>query len=88
MDLVSGVKKVVVMMDHCAKDGSPKILDECELPITGQQVVDLLVTDKAVFSIDAIEGMTLIEVSPFSSLEDVGSTTGCDFRVSAELQTN
>ncbi len=85
MDLVSGVKKVVVMMDHCAKDGSPKILDECDLPITGQQVVDLLVTDKAVFSIDAEEGLTLIEVSPFSSLEDVRATTGCDFRVADEL---
>jgi 3-oxoacid CoA-transferase len=85
MDLVSGVKKVVVMMDHCAKDGSPKILDECDLPITGQQVVDLLVTDKAVFSIDAEEGLTLIEISPFSSLEDVRATTGCDFRVADEL---
>jgi 3-oxoacid CoA-transferase len=73
------------MMDHCAKDGSPKILDECDLPITGQQVVDLLVTDKAVFSIDAEEGLTLIEVSPFSSLEDVRATTGCDFRVADEL---
>ncbi len=78
MDLVSGVKKVVVMMEHCAKDGSPKILPECDLPITGKGVVDLLVTEKAVFEIDE-NGMTLIEVSPFSSLEDVKACTGCNF---------
>ena len=88
MDLVSGVKKVVIMMEHCAKDGSPKILEECDLPVTGRQVVDLLVTDKAVFSIDAEEGLTLTEVSPFSSLDDVRSATGCDFRVADELKSN
>ncbi|RME39494.1 MAG: 3-oxoacid CoA-transferase subunit B, partial [Deltaproteobacteria bacterium] len=65
MDLVSGVKKVVVMMEHCAKDGSPKILEECDLPITGKNVVDLLVTDKGVFEVDAEKGLTLIEISPF-----------------------
>lgn len=81
MDLVSGVKKVVVMMEHCAKDGSPKILDECDLPITGKAVVDLLVTDKAVFEVDAEKGLTLIEVSPFSSLDELKACTGCDFAV-------
>jgi 3-oxoacid CoA-transferase len=88
MDLVSGVKKVVIMMEHCAKDGSPKILDQCDLPITGQNVVDLLVTDKAVFTVDADQGLTLIEVSPFSSLDDVRSSTGCAFRVADNLKTN
>ncbi|HEY5673102.1 MAG TPA: 3-oxoacid CoA-transferase [Malonomonas sp.] len=78
MDLVSGVKKVVVMMEHCAKDGSPKILDQCELPITGKAVVDLLVTEKGVFEIDE-SGMSLIEISPFSSLEELRATTGCTF---------
>lgn len=81
MDLVSGVKKVVVMMEHCAKDGSPKILNECDLPITGKAVVDLLVTDKAVFKVDAEKGLTLIEVSPFSSLDELKACTGCDFAV-------
>jgi len=81
MDLVSGVKKVVVMMDHCARDGSPKILDDCDLPITGKNVVDLLVTDKAVFEVDAEKGLTLIEVSPFSSLEEIREATGCLFEV-------
>ncbi len=81
MDLVSGVKKVVVMMDHCAKDGSPKVLSECNLPITGKGVVDLLVTDKGVFEVNAETGLTLIEISPFSNLEELQQTTGCGFAV-------
>jgi 3-oxoacid CoA-transferase len=88
MDLVSGVKKVVIMMEHCAKDGSPKILDQCDLPITGQQVVDLLVTEKAVFTFDAEEGMTLTEVSPFSSLAEIQAATGCNFKIADDLKTN
>ncbi len=86
MDLVSGVKRVVVMMEHCAKDGTPKILDECELPITGKQVVDLLVTDKGVFSVDAEQGLTLLEISPFSNLDDIRATTGCAFNVADNLK--
>lgn len=86
MDLVSGVKKVVVMMEHNAKDGSPKILGECDLPITGQKVVDLLVTDKAVFSVDERKGLTLIEISPFSTMEEVHAATGCVFEVAPALQ--
>ncbi|WP_020677200.1 3-oxoacid CoA-transferase subunit B [Geopsychrobacter electrodiphilus] len=78
MDLVSGVKKVIIMMEHCAKDGSPKILPECDLPVTGKGVVDLLVTEKGVFEIDE-NGMTLIEISPFSSLEELKACTGCQF---------
>ena len=85
MDLVSGVKRVVVMMEHCAKDGTPKILDECDLPITGKQVVDLLVTDKAVFSVDGGQGLTLLEISPFSNLDDIRATTGCSFTVADNL---
>lgn len=80
MDLVSGVKKLVVMMEHCAKDGSPKILEECNLPVTGRGVVHMLVTDKAVFEVTE-KGLTLTEVSPFSSLEDIKATTGCSFEV-------
>jgi 3-oxoacid CoA-transferase len=88
MDLVSGVKKVVVMMEHCAKDGSPKILEQCDLPITGQQVVDLLVTDKAVFSVDAEKGLTLTEISPFSNLDEIRTTTGCSFQLADNLKTD
>jgi len=81
MDLVSGVKKVIIMMEHCAKDGSPKILPECDLPITGKGVVDLLVTEKGVFEVDAEKGLCLIEVSPFSSLAELQKCTGCPFEV-------
>ena len=88
MDLVSGVKKVVIMMEHCAKDGSPKILEQCDLPVTGRQVVDLLVTDLAVFTVDAEAGLILTEISPFSSLEDVRKATGCAFQVADTLKSN
>ena len=88
MDLVSGVKKVVIMMEHCAKDGSPKILEQCDLPVTGRQVVDLLVTDLAVFTVDAEAGLILTEISPFSSLEDVRKATGCAFQVADNLKSN
>ena len=88
MDLVSGVKKVVIMMEHCAKDGSPKILEQCDLPVTGRQVVDLLVTDLAVFTVDAKAGLTLTEVSPFSSLDDVRKATGCAFQIANNLKSN
>ncbi|MGD9343849.1 MAG: 3-oxoacid CoA-transferase [Desulfuromonadales bacterium] len=86
MDLVSGVKKVVVMMEHNAKDGSPKVLEQCDLPITGQNVVDLLVTDKGVFSINAERGMTLLEVSPFSSLDEIRAATGCVFDIAPNIK--
>ncbi len=86
MDLVSGVKKVVVMMDHNAKDGSPKVLDECDLPLTGKGVVDLLVTDKGVFTVADGKGLTLIEVSPYSSLEEIRAATGCEFAVAPDLK--
>ncbi|KAA0256894.1 3-oxoacid CoA-transferase subunit B [Deferribacter autotrophicus] len=87
MDLVNGVKKVIVMMEHVTKNGSPKILEECSLPITGKEVVDMLVTDKGVFTIDK-GGLTLIEISPFSNLTDIRKYTGCEFKVSDNLKTN
>lgn len=86
MDLVSGVKKIIIMMDHAAKDGTPKILEECSLPLTGKNVVDMLVTDLAVFTIDAQQGMTLIELPPGSSLEIVKEKTGCAFKVADNLK--
>ncbi len=86
MDLVSGVKKIVIMMDHCAKDGSPKIMEECTLPLTGKNVVDMIVTDLAVFTVDEQRGLTLTELAPESSLDLVRETTGCPFTVAENLK--
>ncbi|MGB8855345.1 MAG: 3-oxoacid CoA-transferase subunit B [Burkholderiales bacterium] len=81
MDLVSGVKRVVVLMEHTAKDGAPKILKQCSLPITGKGVVNLIITDLCVFSVDRLIGLSLIELHPGVTLEEVKAKTGCDFRV-------
>ena len=79
MDLVSGVKRVVVLMEHNAKDGSPKIKTECDLPLTGKQVVDLIITDLCVFEVEKGQGLTLIELNDGVSLDDVKAKTGCAF---------
>ncbi len=86
MDLVSGVKKIIIMMDHCAKDGSSKIMKECTLPLTGKNVVDMIVTDLAVFEVSAATGLTLIELAPESSIELVTAKTDCPFNISDSLK--
>jgi len=86
MDLVSGVKKIIVMMDHCAKDGTSKLLAGCSLPITGKQVVDMVVTDLAVFGIERGKGMTLLELAPGSDLEQVKAKTAAPFSIAANLK--
>src|SRR5262249_26113160 len=72
MDLVAGVKRVVVVMEHCAKD-KPKLLKTCNLPLTGERVVDMVVTDLAVFTIDkhGKDGMALIELADGVTLDEV-----------------
>jgi 3-oxoacid CoA-transferase len=81
MDLVSGVKRVIVVMDHTAKDGSPKILKHCTLPVTGKGVVNMIVTDLCVFTVDSGQGLSLTELHPGVTIEDVRAKTGCDFKV-------
>ena len=77
MDLVAGVQKVVVLMEHCAKDGSPKIVSQCTLPLTGKAVVNLIITDLGVMDVSA-EGMKLIELAKDVSLEQIQAATGID----------
>ena len=80
MDLVAGVKRIVAIMDHTAKDGSPKILKECDLPLTGKAVIDMIITDLCVFEI-ANGRMTLIELAPGVSEDDIRSKTEGEFSV-------
>ena len=76
MDLVAGVKKIIVVMEHCAKDGSAKFIPECTLPLTGRNVVDMIITDLAVFQRpDHASPFKLIELAPGVSAEEVATRT-------------
>ncbi|HEX2584244.1 MAG TPA: CoA-transferase, partial [Steroidobacteraceae bacterium] len=80
MDLVAGVKKVVVVMEHCAKDGSAKFKPRCELPLTGANVVDMLITDRAVFSRPNRQStFELIELAPNVTRDEVVARTTADY---------
>jgi 3-oxoacid CoA-transferase subunit B len=82
MDLVAGVRRVVVVMEHTAK-GKPKLLKSCTLPLTGTKVVDLLITDLGVFEIDKAGdgGMTLVELAQGATLEKIAANTEAAYRV-------
>lgn len=79
MDLVSGVERVVVMMEHSAK-GATKVLENCTLPLTGKQVTDLLITDMAVFEFNDGK-MTLTEIAENTTLDEVRAASEANFEV-------
>jgi 3-oxoacid CoA-transferase subunit B len=82
MDLVAGVKRVVVVMEHSEKTGAPKLLKACTLPLTGQGVVDLVVTDLGVFDVSrGKKPLTLLELAPGVTLDEIRARTEAEFRV-------
>ena len=90
MDLVSNPDKtkVIVTMQHCAKDGSPKIKKECSLPLTGARAVSLIVTDLAVFQVDRQAGeLTLTDIAEGLTMEELKAKTACDFKVADNIAT-
>ena len=90
MDLVSNPDKtkVIAVLEHCAKNGTPKILAECSLPLTGARTVSQIITELAVFDVDrANGGLTLIDMAEGVTLEEVRAKTGCDFKVRSHIGT-
>jgi len=86
MDLVAGAKKVIVAMEHTARDGGAKILKKCTLPLTGLRVVHMIVTEMAVFDVTA-DGLTLREVAADTTVDAVKAATDADVIVAADLAT-
>jgi 3-oxoacid CoA-transferase subunit B len=82
MDLVAGVKKIIVVMEHAAKDGSPKFIPTCTLPLTGKNVVDMIITDLAVFQRkDHSSPFRLIELAPGVTAEEIAAKTTAHYEV-------
>jgi 3-oxoacid CoA-transferase B subunit len=82
MDLVAGVKKIIVVMEHTSKDGSPKFIPECTLPLTGKNVIDMIVTDLCVFQRkDHDSPFRLIELAPGVTAEDIAAKTTAKYEV-------
>ena len=82
MDLVAGVKKIIVVMEHNAKDGSPKFIPSCTLPLTGKNAVDMIITDLAVFHRpDHSSPFKLIEIAPCVTVEEIAAKTTASYEV-------
>ncbi len=86
MDLVAGARRVIIAMEHATKEGQPKILKKCTLPLTGVKVVDTIVTEMAYMRVTP-EGLLLEEIAPGLTVDDVQRATEAKLRVSSELKT-
>jgi 3-oxoacid CoA-transferase subunit B len=86
MDLVAGARRVVIAMEHATRDGQPKILKKCTLPLTGVKVVDTIVTEMAYIRVTP-EGLLLEEIAPGLTVEDVQKATGAMLHISPSLKT-
>ncbi len=86
MDLVAGARRVIIAMEHTTKEGQPKILKKCALPLTGVEVVDLIVTELAVIEVTP-EGLVLREAAPGVTAEDVQKATEPKLRIAPDLKT-